>query len=60
LALPQTDDLDAKVEEAGFDAMDYDKRWKHYRLRLTKVDVEGKAETLRELMKLAYERRSAA
>lgn len=59
LALPQTDDFDTKIEDAGFDAMDYDKRWKHYRLRLTKSDIGSKAETLRELMRLAYERRSA-
>jgi hypothetical protein len=59
LALPQTDDLDALVDAAGFDAMEYDKRWRHYRLRLTKPDIGSKAEALRELMKLAYERRSA-
>lgn len=58
LALLQTDDVDAKIEAAGFDAMDYDTTWKHYRLRLTKSDVSAKAETLRELMKLAYERRA--
>jgi hypothetical protein len=39
--------------------MDYDKRWRHYRLRLTKGDINSKSATLRELMKLAYERRSA-
>lgn len=59
LALPQTDDLDAKIDEGGFDAMDYDKRWRHYRLRLTKPDLTTKADVLRELMKLAYERRAA-
>lgn len=58
LALPQADDLDAKIEAAGFDSMDYDKRWKHYRVRLTKGDINGKADVLRDLMKLAYERRS--
>ena len=58
LALPQTDELDAKVEAAGFDAMDYDKQWKHYRLRLTKADLSSKTESLRDLMKLAFERRA--
>lgn len=58
LALPQTDDFDSKVEQAGFDAMDYDKQWRHYRLRLTKGDLSSNAETLRELMKFAYERRA--
>lgn len=58
LALPQTDDLDAKVESAGFDAMDYDNQWKHYRLRLTKADISAKKDTIRELMRLAFERRT--
>ena len=57
LALPQTDDLDSKIEAAGFDAMDYDNQWRHYRLRLTKADLSSKADSLRELMKLAYDRR---
>lgn len=58
LALPQTDDLDARIDAAGFDAMDYDKQWRHYRIRLTKPDIASKADALRQLMKLAYERRS--
>lgn len=58
LALPQTDDLDSKIEDAGLDAMDYDKRWKHYRVRLTKGDIQSKADVLCQLVKLAYERRS--
>lgn len=58
LALPQTDDIDAKIDGAGFDAMDYDNQWRHYRVRLTKPEISSKADALRELMKLAYERRS--
>ena len=58
LALPQTDELDAKIEAAGFDAQDYDNQWKHYRIRLTKAEVTAKLDTIRELMKLAYERRA--
>ena len=58
LALPQTDDIDAKINGAGFDAMDYDNQWRHYRVRLTKPEISSKADALRELMKLAYERRS--
>lgn len=59
LKLPETDDIDAKIEEAGFDALEYNKRWGLYRLRLTKEQVKTKADTIRELMQLAYERRSA-
>ena len=38
--------------------MDYDNQWKHYRLRLTKADLSNKAQALRDLMKLAFERRA--
>jgi predicted transport protein len=59
LKLPQTDDLDAKIEEAGFEALEYNKRWGLYRLRLSKDKIKSKADVIRELMQLAYERRSA-
>lgn len=59
LKLPQTDDLDAKIEGAGFEALEYNKRWGLYRLRLSKEHVKSKAEVIKELMQLAYERRSA-
>ncbi len=39
--------------------MRYNAHWGVYRLRLTSVDVKGKADVLRELMRLAYERRTA-
>lgn len=58
LKLPETDDLDAKIESAGIETLEYNKRWGAYRLRLTKNDVKGKADVLRELMHLAYERRA--
>lgn len=59
LKLPETDDLDAKIENAGFEALEYNKKWSLYRLRLTKEQVKGKADVIRELMHLAYERRSS-
>jgi hypothetical protein len=55
--LPQTAEIDTRVEEAGLDAMDYENRWGHYRLRLTKPDLESKAAVIRELMQLAYNER---
>jgi len=57
LKLPQNADLDAKIEESGMDAMDYDNRWGHYRVRLTKPELTSKATVIRELMQLAYDRR---
>ena len=57
--LPQTEEFDAKIEEAGIETLEYNKRWSTYRLRLTKEQVKSKVDLLRELMQLAYERRSA-
>jgi len=59
IKLPQTDDVNAKIEQAGLDALEYNARWEWYRLRLTAPDVNGKAEVLRDLMRLAYDRRAA-
>jgi hypothetical protein len=59
IKLPQTDDINSKIEQAGLDALEYNAHWGVYRLRLTSVDVKGKADVLRELMRLAYERRTA-
>jgi predicted transport protein len=59
IRLPRTDDIDAKIEHAGLDALEYNARWGVYRLRLAAADVKGKAKVLRELLGLAYERRAA-
>lgn len=60
LKLPQSDDLDTKIEEAGLETLEYDKRWGRYRLRLTKDDVKSKGIVLKELARTAYERRSSS
>ena len=57
LGLPQTAELDNKVDEAGLDTLEYDKKWRRYRLRLTEEVITSKSETLAELSRLAYERR---
>ena len=57
LGLPQTAELDNKVDEAGLGTLEYDKKWRRYRLRLTEEDIKSKPEILEELSKLAYERR---
>jgi hypothetical protein len=54
LKLPETDDLNERIENSGIETGDYDKQWGRYRLRLNKSDVESKAEIIRELMSLAY------
>lgn len=56
--LPQSAEIDAKIEESGLDAMDYDNRWGHYRVRLTKPELSSKAEVLRDLIRMAHEHRT--
>lgn len=58
LQLPQTDEYDRKIDEAGLDTLEYNKNWRLYRLRLTEEDVKSKAEILEELSRLAHERRA--
>ena len=58
IKLPQTDDLDIKIDDAGFYTLGYNKRWGIYRLRLTKDDIESKSDFLKDLAQLAYERRT--
>ena len=59
LKLPETEELDTQIEEAGIDTLEYQKHWGLYRLRLTKDDLEGKGDILRDLMHQAYQRRAA-
>ncbi|MDB5601144.1 MAG: hypothetical protein JWN71_3188 [Xanthobacteraceae bacterium] len=59
IKLPQTDDIDAKIDQAGLDMLGYNARWELYRLRLAPADIAGKVEILSEIMRLAYERRAA-
>lgn len=59
LKLPETEELDAKIEEAGIETLEYNKRWGNYRLRLTKDQGASKAPILKELMQFAFDRRSS-
>ena len=56
LYLPQSEELDAKIEEKGLEKTDSSDE-KYYSLRLTQDDVDSKSEVLKDLSKLAYERR---
>lgn len=60
LKLPQTDEIDSKIDAAGLDTLEYNKKWGLYRLRLTKDDIKSKADIIKELSQLAYERRASA
>lgn len=57
--IPQSDDVDTIIENAGLDKLEYNARWSMYRLRLSSNDIKGKADVLKQLIKLARERRAA-
>ena len=52
--LEKSDELQARLDEAGIDVMDYDTRRGRYRLRLSKTDFEKNKELLRELLEKSY------
>jgi hypothetical protein len=54
--LPRSDELDAELEKAGLDVMDYDERWGRYRLRLVKGDVKKHEALLTKMLKESFER----
>ena len=58
IKLPRTNDVDAKIDAAGFDTLDYSARWSLYRLRLTAADIKAKSDALSELITLAYTTRA--
>jgi predicted transport protein len=58
IKLPKTADVDAKIDQAGLETLEYS-RWGFYRVRLSATDVKTKTDVLRDLMRLAYERRAA-
>lgn len=57
IRLPQSDDLSKRIDDAGLETLDYDRG--AYRFRLNSTDFDSKADTLLDLMKIAYERRSS-
>lgn len=56
--LQRTDEIEEKLEAAGLDVMDYDKRWSRYRIRLSKGDIKKHAEFLTNLLRSAHENAS--
>lgn len=54
IGLKSSPDIDKQFEEAGIDVMDYDKRWRKYRLRLSRNDIKKHSELLLKLLKMSY------
>ena len=57
IKLPQTDETNATIDDAGLDTLEYNKRAGLYQIQLTHEDIRRQPEILVELSKLAYERR---
>ena len=55
--LPQTDELDTKLENSNLDAMDY--RWGKYRIRLSRSDLQKQTPFITELLHQAFEAANA-
>lgn len=53
--MERTDDIDAQIDAAGLDAMDYDVRWRRYRIRVTKDDFKKHEALLQDLLHKAWE-----
>lgn len=54
IKLPQSAELDAKIEQAGIETLEYN--WGAYRLSLTKEEIKSKGMILKELARAAYDR----
>jgi hypothetical protein len=55
--IPQSEEVDTKLAEAGLDASEYNSRWRFYPIHLDKSDVSKHAELLKMLLRLAYDTR---
>lgn len=51
--LPRGEEVTAPIEDSGVDSLEYDKRWGHYRMRLTSKDLTDNRELLVELVRRA-------
>lgn len=57
IKVPETDETDAKIDAAGLETLEYNKRWGLYRLRLTEDEIRKHSATISELIQAAYKRR---
>jgi hypothetical protein len=53
--LPESDEIQQILDDAGLDVMEYDKRWGSYRIRISKKDLTENRDVLATLLKMASE-----
>jgi hypothetical protein len=51
--IPRADEVTTRLEDSGLDLLDYDTRWKRYRVRLTAGDLTKHVDLLGELVAMA-------
>ena len=51
--IPRNDGTTEFLESSGLDVLEYDKRWGHYRARLTKSDLDNRRDAIAELIRQA-------
>lgn len=54
LRIEQSSDIQEALDEAKLDTLDYDKKWRRYRVRLDKSDISKNQELLVGLLKRSY------
>ena len=55
--LPESEELELEIENAGLNVMDYDKRYNAYRFKLRDEDFLERREFILKLLRTAYELR---
>ena len=52
--LSRTEEIETILESAGLDMLDYDGKWRRYRIRLQTGDIKKHADVLQQLIERAY------
>ncbi|RTQ52134.1 hypothetical protein EJV47_03665 [Hymenobacter gummosus] len=55
IRLNESADIDDIIDKAGFETLPYEARYKQYKLRLTKTDIDKKADVIKLLLERSYE-----
>ena len=57
--VPRSSEIDARIEAAGIETLDYDARWGNYRIALRPSDLTKHKALVKELLEAAYQGRSS-
>jgi len=52
--LSRSDEIETKLENLGLDVMDYDQKWRRYRIRLTREDIKKHSDFLTGFLSASY------